>query len=205
MTTLAPIHKEPLAKRLLGWPPLVADLFSGETYRVGLYLLLLLPVSTVLCLLWGSLLTVGLSTLPILVGLLFLALLLPGLLAANAVQRWLAGLHGVRAGRAAPAPGGGLKQWAAFQLGQPSLWHGALFQLVAWPLALLCWVLLGAALGVTAFAALCALSPLLGVTPALGAHPVPGRSGAGRHSVQRGPAAADGPWLAGAGPVSAAL
>ena len=171
MTTLAPIHKEPLAKRLLGWPPLVADLFSGETYRAGLYLLLLLP----------------------------------GLLAANAVQRWLAGLLGVRAGRAAPAPGGGLKQWAAFQLGQPSLWHGALFQLVAWPLALLCWVLLGAALGVTAFAALCALSPLLGVTPALGAHPVPGRSGAGRHSVQRGPAAADGPWLAGAGPVSAAL
>lgn len=162
----------------LAWP--LADLLSAHTYRHSLYLLLSLPVQVMGSVLLAAGLLTGAATSPVLVGFGILLLTLLGLLAFNAMQRWLAGLLGLRFEPLAAAPTQPAQsaaqrclEWFRFQLTQPTLWRGAVFHLLAFPLALLTWTVMAMALSLTAVALVGALWPLLGLTVTLGQYTVP--------------------------------
>lgn len=121
-----------------------------RTLRVALYILLALPLGAVVFgLLLGGVVG-GIMSLPVLVGagLLLGSLWLVGGLAN--VQRWLAGLLGVRFARPAwPPVYAGVMPWLRATLSDPSTYRALLFHMVQLPLAALCWVVLAALLGIT--------------------------------------------------------
>lgn len=131
----------------------LADLLDGHSYRVALYLLLALPLSGMVfgLLVVGALL--GVLTLPLLVGaalLLGTLWLVPGL---ADVQRWLAGLLGLRFSRRAPPPAyAGVLPWLRATLADGATYRALMFHLVQLPLAAVCWLVLGTLLGASALA-----------------------------------------------------
>ncbi|WP_261664026.1 sensor histidine kinase [Deinococcus sp. Marseille-Q6407] len=162
--SLSPAPPAQAARRL---SPL-ADLLDPMTWRIGLYLLLSLPVSLLATSgLTAGILT-GVVTLPLLIGFVILPLSLVALMVLNALQRWLAGLLGLRFSAPARAPQGSPLDWLRFQVRQPALWRGAAFQLLALPLALMSWGILAVALTLTLLALAGAVWPLLGLTLTLG-------------------------------------
>ncbi|GHG06099.1 histidine kinase [Deinococcus piscis] len=144
------------------------DLTDRQTWRTGLYLLLSLPMSAAVTSVLVAGLLSGALSLPLLVGFIILPLTLLALLWLNAAQRGLAGLLGLHFGPPVQTPKGGPLDWIRFQVRQPALWRGAVFQLVALPLSLLSWAVMGAALGLTLGAFVGAIWPLLGLTLTLG-------------------------------------
>lgn len=123
---------------------LLAELLDPRTYRAALYVLLALPVGAVVfvMLIVGAVL--GVVTLPLLMGAFFMlgALWLVGGL--GDLQRTLAGLLGLRYARPPLPPAyPGLLAWVGATLADPVTYRTLLFHLVQFPLATLCWTVLG--------------------------------------------------------------
>lgn len=131
----------------------LADLLSPRTYRTALYVGLALPLGALVFVLLAAGMLAGVFTLPLLVGAAFLLgtlWLIPGL---AEVQRWLAGLLGVRFSRRAPPPAyAGVLPWLRATLGDGATYRALMFHLVQLPLAVICWLVLGALLGVSVLA-----------------------------------------------------
>ncbi|EYB67330.1 sensor signal transduction histidine kinase [Deinococcus phoenicis] len=128
----------------------LADLLTARTYRTALYVGLALPLGgLVFGLLVGGAVA-GVLTLPLLVGaalLLGTLWLVPGL---ADVQRWLAGLLGVRFSRRVPPPAyAGVLPWLRATLADSATYRALMFHLVQLPLAAVCWTLLAALLGLS--------------------------------------------------------
>lgn len=162
-----------------------------RTVRVALYIFLAMPLGLlVFSLLLGGVLG-GIMSLPVLVGAAMLlgTLWLVGGLAD--VQRWLARLLGVRFSRPAwPPTYAGVTPWLRATLSDPVTYRALLFHTIQFPLALICWVVLVALLGlaVTGLAA-----PLWFWYPELYAIPW------GDSTLQLTPLAVLGLFLVGAG------
>jgi signal transduction histidine kinase len=128
----------------------LADLLDGHSYRVALYLLLALPLGGVVSLLLVGGTALGLLTLALLVGAAFLLgtlWLVPGL---ADVQRWLAGLLGLRFSRRSPPPAyAGVLPWLRATLADGATYRALMFHLLQLPLAAVCWLILGTLLGVS--------------------------------------------------------
>ncbi|WP_034385203.1 sensor histidine kinase [Deinococcus sp. YIM 77859] len=122
----------------------LADLLAARTYRTALYVGLALPLGAlVFGLLVGGALA-GVLTLPLLVG----ALLLLGTLwlvpALAEVQRYVAGLLGVRFAPRFPPPAyAGVLPWLRATLADGATYRALMFHLVQFPLAVVCWLVLG--------------------------------------------------------------
>lgn len=120
-----------------------ADMLNPRTYKVLLYILLAAPAGILI----SSLITIGVVagvfTLPILIGGAFLlgALWLVGGL--GDVQRFLAGLLGVKFAQP-PLPENypNVMTWVRTTLADPATYRTLLFHVIQLPLALLCWVVL---------------------------------------------------------------
>ncbi|WP_264776742.1 sensor histidine kinase [Deinococcus aetherius] len=130
-----------------------SDLLSVRTYRVALYVALALPLGGLVFLLLAVGTLSGVLTLPLLAG----AALLLGTLwlvpALAEVQRWLAGLVGVRFSRVLPPPThAGVLPWLRATLSEGATYRALMFHTVQLPLAALCWVVLGSLLGVSLLA-----------------------------------------------------
>lgn len=129
---------------------LLADLLSARTYRTALYVGLALPLGGLVFGLLAVGALAGVVTLPLLVGAAFLLgtlWLVPGL---ADVQRWLAGLLGVRFSRRAPPPAyAGLLPWLRATLADGATYRALMFHLVQLPLAAVCWLVLGVLLAMS--------------------------------------------------------
>ncbi|GMA16716.1 sensor histidine kinase [Deinococcus metallilatus] len=126
----------------------LTDLLASRTYRTALYVALALPLGgLVFGLLVGGALA-GVLTLPLLVGAAFLLgtlWLVPGL---ADVQRWLAGLLGLRFSRVTPPPVyAGVLPWLRATLADAATYRALMFHLLQLPLAAVCWIVLGTLLG----------------------------------------------------------
>ncbi|THF68240.1 sensor histidine kinase [Deinococcus sp. Arct2-2] len=129
---------------------LLADVLDPYAFRVALYVLLALPAGG---------LVVGLLTVGVVGGVLTLALVVGAALLLGAlwlvggladVQRVLAGLLGVTFVRAGPPPAyTGVWAWVRATLSDPATYRALLFHVVQFPLAALCWLVLGSLLLLT--------------------------------------------------------
>ncbi len=145
----APPPLSPAARRSV-WRRLLADVLDPYAFRVALYVVLALPAGG---------LVVGLLTVGVVGGVLTLALVIGAALLLGAlwlvggladVQRVLAGLLGVSFVRAGPPPAyTGVWPWVRATLSDPATYRALLFHVVQFPLAALCWLVLGTLLALT--------------------------------------------------------
>jgi signal transduction histidine kinase len=129
---------------------LLADVLDPSAFRVALYVLLALPAGGLVVGLLLVGVVGGVLTLALVVGaaLLLGALWLVGGLAD--VQRVLAGLLGVSFVRPPPPPTyTGVWPWVRATLSDPATYRALLFHVVQFPLAALCWLVLGTLLALT--------------------------------------------------------
>jgi|UPI00037953C4 signal transduction histidine kinase len=149
MTAQPPLPPSSHARRGV-WHRLFADVIDPYAFRVALYVLLALPAGG---------LVVGLLTVGVVGGVLTLALVVGAALLLGAlwlvggladVQRVLAGLLGVSFVRAGPLPAyTGVWPWVRATLSDPATYRALLFHVVQFPLAALCWLVLGTLLALT--------------------------------------------------------
>ncbi|MFB9992850.1 sensor histidine kinase [Deinococcus oregonensis] len=164
MTAPPPHPPSPAARRGV-WHRLFADVLDPYAFRVALYVLLALPAGG---------LVVGLLTVGVVGGVLTLALVVGAALLLGAlwlvggladVQRVLAGLLGVSFVRPPPPPAyTGVWPWVRATLSDPATYRALLFHVVQFPLAALCWMVLGTLLALTLGAL---VSPLWWLYPPL--------------------------------------
>lgn len=131
----------------------LADLLAARTYRTALYVGLALPLGALVFGLLVGGAVAGVLTLPLLVGAAFLLgtlWLVPGL---ADVQRWLAGLLGLRFSRVTPPPVyAGVLPWLRATLADGATYRALMFHLLQLPLAVVCWLVLGGLLGASLLA-----------------------------------------------------
>lgn len=139
---------------------ILTDLLDPMTYRVALYLLLALPLGfIVLCLLLSGAI-MGVLLLPFLIGapLLIVTLWLVGSLAE--LQRWCARLLSLRFAALPLTPAySSILPWLRATLTDSDTYKTLLFHAIQFPLALLCWIVLGFTLGSTALSIWTIVSP----------------------------------------------
>lgn len=128
----------------------LTDLLDPRTYWAALYIGLSLPLGLLVFGLLTSGAVMGVLTLPLLVGaalLLGTLWLVPGL---ADLQRWLAGLLGVRFSRRSPPPVyAGVLPWLRATLADGMTYRALMFHLLQLPLALVSWTVLGTLLTVS--------------------------------------------------------
>lgn len=122
----------------------LADLLDPRTYRTALYVGLSLPVGGLVFALLTSGLLTGVVTLFLLIGVPLLLATLWLVPALADVQRWLAGLLGVRfSRRTPPAVFAGVLPWLRATLADGMTYRALMFHLLQFPLAVLSWLVLG--------------------------------------------------------------
>lgn len=125
----------------------LAELLDPATYRAAAYVLLSVPAGALVAALLTAAVLVGVLSLPVLIGALFLIGALWLVAALGDAQRALMGVLGVRFARpgAALRPGG-LLGWLGATLGDPATYRTLLFHVIQLPLGVICWVVLAALL-----------------------------------------------------------
>ena len=123
---------------------LLAELLDPRTYRTALYLLLALPAGVLVTGLLVGGVVGGVLTLWLLVGAAFLLGTLWLVGGLGDLQRLLAGLLGLSFARPLPPEYPGVLAWLRATLADPVTYRTLLFHLIQLPLALLCWLVVGA-------------------------------------------------------------
>lgn len=130
-----------------GW---LADLRDARTYRLALYIFLSVPAGLVVLTLLALAVTVGVLTLPILIGAALLLSALWLVAGLGEVQRVMAGLLGVSFARPPLPPSyPHVMAWLRATLADPVTYRTLLFHVVQLPLGLVCWVVLSVLLSLS--------------------------------------------------------